>query len=162
MRAQTAVSHTEEYLPELESFSIRLSIASRLDQVRLLRAALSGILAHLRVADEDNDALQLALTEIANNSVEHGYEEATDNDIEVQLTVSGDLVQIELRDSARRFPDEVRHRLTSSPTPIQEPDEQWTMRGHGLQIVSHLVDSIVVDSTDGKNCISMKRHVSVH
>jgi anti-sigma regulatory factor (Ser/Thr protein kinase) len=111
------------------------------------------------VAQNDIYALELAVTEIVNNSVEHGYEEAEDKDIEVAVRVVGEVVTIDLKDSAELFPEEVRLRLMADPEPIEEPDEQWTMRGHGLLIVGHLVDSIVLTYEDGQNCISMKRHV---
>jgi anti-sigma regulatory factor (Ser/Thr protein kinase) len=148
-------------LPNPKGFSIGLYIQSRLDQVRLIRAAMSGVLNHLRVAQDDIYALELAVTEIANNSVEHGYEEAEDKQIEVIIRLSGRVVEIDMKDSAELFPEAVRMRLMADPEPIEEPDEQWTMRGHGLLIVGHLVDSINLTYEMGHNCISMKRRVAL-
>jgi anti-sigma regulatory factor (Ser/Thr protein kinase) len=140
---------------------IALEIGSKLDQVRLVRAALSGVLDHLRVAEADISALELAVTEIVNNAVEHGYEGAEDQQIKVRIEVNGTLVQVVVVDHARPFPEAERFRLVQEVDPIEDPDENWTPRGHGLQIVRHIVDSIVLECRAHENVLTMQKMVAL-
>ncbi len=143
------------------TFSITLRIDSRLEYVRLIRAALSGVLSHLQVEQSDIDSLALAVSEIVNNSIEHGYNGAVDKGIEADIQICGTDVQIDLRDEAPPFPAEQRYRLFGEPQSLEEPSE-WTIRGHGLQIVRQLVDSIEMDYQAGKNCLLLKKKVALH
>ncbi len=151
----------ESALSDRGHFSITLHIESRLDQIRLVRAALSGMLSHLGVVESDIDSLGLAVTEIINNSLEHGYKGAQDKSIEARVQVSGTDVQIDLIDYAPPFPEEHRYRLTDELLPLEDPSEEWPMRGHGLQIVRQIVDSVTLISESGQNCITLKKHVGI-
>ena len=147
-------------LSDLSHFSISLSIASRLDQVQLLRAALSGVLTHLRVSESDIFCLELAVTELTNNTFEHGYKGAEDKHIEVRMQLSSQEVQIELIDSAAPLPEEQRYRLLEAPLSLERPSEDWPARGHGLQLVQHVVNSVEINSELGQNHITVRKNVS--
>jgi anti-sigma regulatory factor (Ser/Thr protein kinase) len=146
-------------LQDQASFSITLSIDSRLDQIRLLRAALSGVLGHLQVAEADIYDLELAVTEVINNSLEHGYHGATDQRVEIRLEVCGSEVQIEAIDHAPPFPEEELYRLEEDAPSLEDATEEWPMRGHGLQIVRQIVDSIDLHSDADGNCFTLRKHV---
>jgi serine/threonine-protein kinase RsbW len=144
---------------EAAKSSITLCIPSRLDQVRLIRAALFGVLGHLQICESDIQSLQLAVSELVNNCFEHGYKGAEDRKIEVTVEVYDSEVQISLVDDAPAFPEEQRSRLEGPPVPFDEPDERWTPRGHGLQIVKQIVDSISLTPLAGGNCITLRKRV---
>lgn len=148
-------------LSDLSHFSICLSIASRLDQVRLLRAALSGVLTHLKVPESDIFCLELAVTELANNTFEHGYKGAEDKHIEVRMQMSSQEVQIDLIDFAAPLPEEQRNRLLEAPLSLEDPNEEWPARGHGLQLVQHVVNSVEINSRLGQNHITLRKNVSL-
>ncbi len=122
--------------------TIAHEIVSRLDQVRLIRAALYGVLDHLQVEEADIIALELAVTEIVNNIVEHGYAGAEDEQIKVRIEVRGPLVQVIITDHGKPFPEQERYRLVQPIDPLEDADEDWSPRGHGLQIVRQIVDSL--------------------
>jgi len=151
--------YREFALRDQASFSITLSIDSRLEQIRLVRAAMSGVLGHLGVVESDIYDLELAVTEVINNSLEHGYRGATDKQIEVRLEVCGADVRIESSDSGPPFPEAERHRLEGELQPLEDPSEDWPMRGHGLQIVRQIVDLIELRSEPGRNCMVLEKHV---
>jgi serine/threonine-protein kinase RsbW len=151
--------YREFALQDQANFSITLSIDSRLEQIRLVRAAMSGVLAHLGVVESDVYDLELAATEIINNSLEHGYQGATDKQVEVHLEVSGAEVRIDLSDSGPPFPEAEMYRLQGEPAPLEDASEDWPMRGHGLQIVRQIVDSIALHSEPGGNRITLLKHV---
>jgi anti-sigma regulatory factor (Ser/Thr protein kinase) len=144
---------------EAAKSSITLCILSRLDQVRLVRAALFGILSHLQICESDIQSLQLAVSELVNNCFEHGYKGAQDRTIEIKVEVCNSDVVISLIDDAPLFPEDQRFRLLGPPVPFDESDEKWTPRGHGLQIVKQIVDSITLTEHAGGNCITLRKHV---
>jgi len=148
-------------LPEEATLTIALEIESRLDQVRLIRAAMSGALSHLGVVEADILALELAVTEIVNNAVEHGYAGADDQPIKVRIQLSGSTVQIEVIDHARPFPEKERHRLMGEVDPLEDADEEWAPRGHGLQIVRQIVDSIALESNETRNILRIRKKVAL-
>jgi len=148
-------------LPDEATLTIALEIESRLDQVRLIRAAMTGALDHLGVIEADVIALELAVTEIVNNAVEHGYAGADDQLIKVRIQLSGSTVQIEVIDHARPFPEEERHRLMGELNSLEDADEDWSPRGHGLQIVRQIVDSIAIESDEGQNVLRICKTVAL-
>lgn len=141
--------------------AISLEIKSRLDQVRLIRAAMAGILDHMRVIEADILSLELAVTEIVNNTVEHGYGGAENEPIKVQIEVHGSVVQVEIIDHARPFPEGERYRLVEDLGPIEEPSEEWSPRGHGLQIVRQIVDSMVLECSPTQNVLTLSKNVAI-
>lgn len=151
----------ESVLHDQTKHSITFCIDSRLDQIRLIRAALSGVLRHLGVVESDVFALELALTEIINNTLEHGYQGAQDKPVEVQVAITGSEVRIVVADNAPPFPEAQRHRLLGAPQPIEDPSEEWPMRGHGLQIVRQIVDSIDLKTEQNRNFMTITKQVGI-
>jgi anti-sigma regulatory factor (Ser/Thr protein kinase) len=142
-------------------FSILLLIPGRLDQIQVVRAALAGVLDHICAEEDDVHSLGLAVTEILNNSIEHGYGNGTTQQIETHFQVCGNDVQIDIVDYAPPFPDEQRHRLAGELVPLELPSEEWETRGHGLQIVRHIVDSVVLESKDGFNRFTLRKRIHI-
>ncbi|MEO6922761.1 MAG: ATP-binding protein [Bryocella sp.] len=141
--------------------TIALEIGSQLDQVRLVRAALTGVLDHLRIAESDIIALELAVTEIVNNAVEHGCDGGGDQSIKVQIEVRGSLVEVVVTDHAKPFPESERYRLMQDFDSAQEPDENWSPRGHGLQIVRQIVDSLSLHCGVQENTLTLQKTVAL-
>jgi len=141
--------------------AISLEIESRLDQVRLIRAAMAGILDHMKVIEADILSLELAVTEIVNNAVEHGYAGAEHEQIKVHIEVHGSTVQVEIIDHARPFPEAERYRIVEKPGQVEDPDEEWSPRGHGLQIVRQIVDSIALECHDTQNVLTLSKNVAI-
>jgi serine/threonine-protein kinase RsbW len=141
--------------------AISLQIQSRLDQVCLIRASVTGILEHLRVVEADILALELAVAEVVNNSVEHGYAGAENEQIRVYLEVTGTSVRIEVIDHAMPFPEELRYRLLEEPSVLEDPDEEWSSRGHGIQIVRQIVDSIAITRAEAQNRLTLNKTVTL-
>jgi serine/threonine-protein kinase RsbW len=143
-----------------DTLTIALEIGSRLDQVRLVRAALCGVLDHLRVCEADILALELAVTEIVNNAVEHGYAGNGQHTVRVKIEVRGAVVLVEVTDRARPFPESERYRL-SREQHIEDADENWTPRGHGLQIVRQIVDSLELERGENENVLTLSKKVEL-
>jgi anti-sigma regulatory factor (Ser/Thr protein kinase) len=151
----------ESVLQDQTNYSISFYIESQLNQISLVRAALSGVLSHLGVVESDIFSLELAVTEIINNTLEHGYGGATDKPIEVEVRVTGADVEIDLSDNAPPFPKDQFYRLVGDPKPLEDPSEEWPTRGHGLQIVRQIVDSIALTSDQNRNHFTIRKHVAL-
>jgi anti-sigma regulatory factor (Ser/Thr protein kinase) len=139
---------------------ITFEIESRLEQVRLIRAALTGVLDHLRVTEPDIMSLELAVTEVANNSIEHGYEGRDNETVKVKIEVRGKLVQVAVIDNAPEFPDAEKFRLADDAPEAQDAAyDEWPVRGRGLQIVKQIVDSIQMKFEDSQNIVTLSKKV---
>jgi len=141
--------------------AITFEIQSRLDQVRLIRAAMSGVLGHLTVVEADIQALELAVTEVVNNCVEHCYGGSEDGQIKVQINFHDSEVQVDVIDHAPPFPEEQRFRLLEEAIEMEEPTDEWSLRGHGLQIVRQIVDSIALKCDDAQNILTLSKNVAL-
>lgn len=151
----------ESVLQTQDKYSITFCIDSQLNQIGLIRAALSGVLNHLGVAESDVFSLELAVTEIITNTLEHGYKGATDKSVEVCLKIIDREVRIELTDNAPAFPADQLYRINEARHPIEDATEDWPMRGHGLQIVRQIVDSIELRTEENRNHMTITKHVSL-
>ncbi len=145
-----------------DEFSLTIGIKSRLNQIRLVRAALAGVMSHLEIAESDIHSLGLAVTEIINNSMEHGYRGDEENQIEVRVHIRDLEVQVDVIDHAPPFPEEELYRLTEDLKLTEDPSEEWTMRGRGLQIVRRIVDSITLLTEKDHNCMRLRKTVGMH
>jgi anti-sigma regulatory factor (Ser/Thr protein kinase) len=141
--------------------TVTVQIPSRLDHVRLVRAALWSVLEHWRVVEADILALELAVTEIVNNSIEHGYAGEPDGQVKIDIQISGMDVRISVIDHAQAFPDDQRYRISDGPAELQDPDDEWPLRGHGIQIVHQIVDSMEMSSDASGNTVSLVKRVTV-
>jgi anti-sigma regulatory factor (Ser/Thr protein kinase) len=140
---------------------IMFEIESRLDQVRLVRAALTGVLDHLRVTEPDILSLELAVTEVVNNCVEHGYGGVETERVRVKMEVRGKLVQVDVIDNAPAFPEEERRRLTEPVQEEPEFDGDWPVRGRGIEIVKQIVDSIALKCENSQNTMTLCKNVVI-
>jgi serine/threonine-protein kinase RsbW len=148
-------------LQDQAKHSITLSIESDLEQISLVRAALAGVLNHFGVIESDIFSIQLAVSEVINNILEHGYKGVIGGTVEVRFQIAGTDVQIEVHDNAKPFPIEQIYRLTGEPVPLEDPNEDWPTRGHGIQIVRQIVDSIDLQSDERGNRLTLVKRISL-
>ena len=143
----------------LVNYSIVFSIASSFDQLALVRSAMFGVLQHLTVVTEDIYDLQLAVSEILTNSMEHGHGCLSDQKVEVTLTMHGQTIEVDVVDSAPAFPVAELYRINGELEPLVEASEDWPARGHGLQIARHVIDSLRLSSEGHGNHFTLTKCV---
>ena len=141
--------------------TVRLSVESKLDQVWMVRASLAGILNDLKVPSGEVFLIQLAVSEIVSNAIEHGYAGSPGHQVDVAVQITGPEVSVDVTDDAPAFPgNEMLARLQDHESQ-GEPDDTWPARGHGLQIASRVVDSLRFSRTGDRNCVTLIKHLSV-
>ena len=127
---------------EVADFQIRMSIASRLDQVWQVRVAIAAILREMQVADLDCLHVQLAVAEAINNIVEHGYGESGDGRIDIAAVTEQDKLRIEIMDDAPPLPLERLKHLLREPLPEPSDTAPLLSSGRGLPIMRSTMDSV--------------------
>ncbi len=117
-------------------YDIRLSIDSRLEQVRVLSGALRGIGKELALSESEIGQLELMMVEAVNNVIEHAYEFKTGNDVRVRLAYSPTEVHLIISDCGKAIPDMVQAQAGEMPDPESLPEGGW-----GLGLIHALADS---------------------
>ena len=140
-------------------YSFTLGVSTRLDHIKLIRGALSGALSNLGVLESSIFAIELAVSELLTNSIEHGYCGDTQGQIEIRFELYERQITIELWDSAPPFTAEMQFRFSGPISALPDPTEEWPPRGHGIQIVRQIVDSIAMSRELDRNCIKVTKVV---
>lgn len=133
---------------------IHLSIASRLELVRLLGLAVRGICQGLPFSGEDVDALELAVCEAANNSIKHAYKGRPDGTVRVTMVVDDTGLVICVQD--RGAPLEDTTKLANdlvAPRSVNDLPEG----GMGLFLIRKAVDSVGYKAGDRDNVLVLRK-----
>jgi serine/threonine-protein kinase RsbW len=134
-------------------YDIRLSIDSRLEQVRVLSGALRGIGKELALSESEIGQLELMMVEAVNNVIEHAYELQAGNDVHVRFEQRGNTVYLIISDRGKPIPAEVQEEIGEMPDPLALPDGGW-----GLALIHALADSIrYVCSPEGNHLYVIKQ-----
>jgi sigma-B regulation protein RsbU (phosphoserine phosphatase) len=144
----------------IDRLNVAIGIESRLEKVPLARGVLGCILRELGVPESDTILLQLAVTELVNNSIEHGYKSEPGKKIEIFLTPGEQEILIEVADDAPAMPLYQMNqllKLEESEGDAEEVDDQWSARGHGLLIVRRAVDSVEFGRVNGRNLVTLRK-----
>jgi serine/threonine-protein kinase RsbW len=123
---------------------VRLSFPAKPDYLLLARLALSGVVRHLRLEEEQLADLKLAVTEACGNAVRHAYDDG-DGPVGVAFVVSDDRLVMIVEDQG----DGIREDVV--------PDEPATApleSGMGMNIIRTIVDELDVEpGADGKGTV---------
>ena len=117
--------------------NIRLSIDSRLEQVRVLSGALRGIGQELSLSEEQLGQLELMMVEAVNNVIEHAYQMQHGNDVQVRVEYSPQEVHLVISDQGHAMPDALHTETREMPNPEDLPEGGW-----GMGLIHLLADSI--------------------
>jgi len=134
--------------------SFRIVIPGDHRYVKTARRFVMSVCRLAGVGDDDRNSLGLALTEILNNSIDHGVADET-SPIDVEFDIEAGQIRMLVRESGRgswEGPDMDRvERETRTPCP---DDTQF--RGRGLLLVCSLMDEMRVRSSgDGATVVEV-------
>jgi anti-sigma regulatory factor (Ser/Thr protein kinase) len=128
----------------------------------MVRASLAGILNDLKVPSNEVFLLQLAVSEIVSNAIEHGYAGVPGHQVDVLVQITGPEISVDVTDDAPAFPGSELLTRLQEQEPDAMPDDTWPTRGHGLQIAKQIVDSLSFSRRGERNCITLVKQVSVN
>ncbi|HZF09394.1 MAG TPA: ATP-binding protein [Thermoanaerobaculia bacterium] len=141
---------------DLPTREVELSIDSRLENVALLGAALSGIAAGLGFGESERYHLELCLVEAASNSVRHAYGGEPGHPVRLRIMV--DAERIEMRIADRGLPVPPEHRTSPELVEVDPSDlSRLGEGGRGMFLMHTLMDEITFGVEDGWNVLSLTK-----
>jgi serine phosphatase RsbU (regulator of sigma subunit)/anti-sigma regulatory factor (Ser/Thr protein kinase)/ABC-type transporter Mla MlaB component len=115
---------------------LHLELPGGLDSVTAARRRLGEWFDRLDLAQDDRDALQLAVVEAVTNAVEHAYPPDRRGPVQVDAALCDDgHLECRVTDHGEWKP----------------PDLALAYRGHGLMVAGHMVDDLVVSHPPGQS-----------
>lgn len=139
---------------QYQEYNIRLSIDSRLEQVRVLSGALRGIGQELSLSAEQLGQLELMMVEAVNNVIEHAYQMQGGNDVHVRVEYSPQEVHLVISDRGHTMPDELHSTARDMPNPEDLPEGGW-----GMGLIHLLADSIRYSSDAKGNHLHVSKQL---
>jgi len=122
---------------------ISISLTANLQLVRPLRHFLTALCTLAKYSEEERDTLALVVTEVLNNSIEHGCSEPAD-EVKLSFVVQPECFQLEVSDAGRggpKFAETALERANVMPG-LEEP------RGRGLYLIRSYMDVMEVTFTE--------------
>jgi anti-sigma regulatory factor (Ser/Thr protein kinase)/anti-anti-sigma regulatory factor len=115
--------------------ALHLELPSRRLSLTAARDAFTGWLGRLDAADDDADALHLAMVEMFTNAIEHAYPRDEPGPIEFDASLGNDgTVECRVSDQG----------IWRRPGPADPGNPGGADRGHGLMVAGQVVDSLLV------------------
>ena len=133
--------------------SIRLSIDSCLEDVRLLGLAVRGLFRFNAVDDGMADSIELAIVEASNNAVIHAYGREQGHRVEVEIDITAAEVTIRVIDTGRLMGCWPPPDLEYDPKEVRALPEG----GYGLFLIRQLMDTMTYESRKGRNVLEMRK-----
>ena len=141
----------------MADFEFKMSISSQLDQVWLVRAAIASILEELDFAETDVLHVQLALAEVINNCIEHGYVKQQCGCIDVWARLSENTLGVEIFDDGEPLPLRRVTELLQEPIVPPTADLPLPSSGRGLQIIRSTMDSVLFSRQGTRNKVALRK-----
>lgn len=135
--------------------AVTLAIASALDDVFLVGAAVHGIAVEAGLDEWRAGQVELAVVEGVNNAIEHAYAGRPDQRVEVRVGVSTGRLTIEIADRGVAMAWDAAYaaavaRLTADPL---------ADGGRGLLIIREVMDEVGYRSDAGRNVLRLTKWI---
>lgn len=135
--------------------SIELWIDSRLDNLDLLGAAVSGVVSSLGFDDTERYHVELCVIEAVSNSIRHAYHCVAGHPVRLRVVVHAQRIEISIADRGTPIPEERRAppRLEVDPADLDAVSEG----GRGIFLMHALMDEVTFGSEDGWSYVTLSK-----
>ena len=119
--------------------TIRLTIGSRLEQLSMVHALISGLARQYELDDETENALLIAVIEAGTNAIQHGNVFADDKSVSFDFTVHPQDIVIRVDDFGKGF----------DPGKVLNPTDEAQLlnpHGRGLYLMRSLMDEVTFET----------------
>jgi serine/threonine-protein kinase RsbW len=132
---------------------VHLSIASRFENIELVKIVLTDLLESLGVAEADRQWVELATREAVANAIKHGNQQDPDKKVEIGVAVDEGMLTISVADQGRGFdPGAVRDPLA--------PENRFARDGRGIFYMRKFMDSVDYEFRPaGGTVLTMKKRL---
>jgi serine/threonine-protein kinase RsbW len=140
-------------MSEAPEFTIR--IASRLEDIGRLAAAVEAFGAEHQIPDPVVFAFNLALDEVVTNVISYAFTDVQEHPIDIHLQVTDGIMQAEVIDSGQPF------NPMDAPAPdLDAPIEERRIGGLGIHIVREMMDSLEYRREGGRNILVLTKRAT--
>jgi serine/threonine-protein kinase RsbW len=140
-------------MSEAPQFTIR--IASRLEDIGRLAAAVEAFGAEHQIPDPVVFAFNLALDEVVTNVISYAFTDVQEHPIDIHLQVTDGIMQAEVIDSGQPF------NPMDAPAPdLDAPIEERRIGGLGIHIVREMMDSLEYRREGGRNILVLTKRAT--
>lgn len=138
------------------SASVQICFESRLEHIGLAGTAINAMCQARGADTETAGAVELALVEVATNTVEHAYHGVEHGLVRIRVRFANGKVDVEVSDAGDALPLE---RLAMAELPPIDPDAIDTLPegGFGLALVCMIADSVEASTEEGWNFFRFSR-----
>ncbi len=133
------------------SAALSLRIATRLDELPRLDAAVEDFAQKQAWPPDLVFQVKLVLEELGVNIVNHGHDDGARHEIEIEIASAADALTIEIADDGRPFDP-----LTEAPEPdLESALEDRPIGGLGVHLVRTMMDEARYRREEGKNRLTL-------
>ncbi len=134
-----------------EALCHRFTKRAELAYLPLFRNFVLEVCLLLKMEKKTAEALQLAIDEVCSNVIIHGYKDLEAGEITLSVKQEENEIEVRVEDSGNPF----------DPTKIALPNlseniDERKVGGLVLFLVKEMVDELIYESKDGRNCLSLK------
>jgi serine/threonine-protein kinase RsbW len=134
---------------------IKLTIESKLENVRLIGGAVRGIASALSIDEISSYHIELCIVEAVTNATKHAYSFEAGHSVEVTVLLFPNRITFQVCDQGKSL-DSVKVRpLEFDPRKIESVPEN----GMGLFIMHSLMDEVSYKTENGLNILTMSKRL---
>jgi serine/threonine-protein kinase RsbW len=132
---------------------VHLSIASRFENIELVKVVLDDVLESLGVADDDRHWVELSVREAVANAIKHGNQQDPEKKVEVGVGLNEGELVISVADHGHGFdPQRVRDPLA--------PENRFARDGRGIFYMRKFMDAVDYSfRPDGGTVLTMRKRL---
>lgn len=136
-----------------------LRIESQLSNVVLVGTAIDGICRYAGMDETTAYQVRLCATEALNNAIEHAYQLATMQPVEVEISLTSGAIRIEIVDCGKPIPPDALDAACDWSLASDEIESLPT-RGMGLFLIHTIMDSVEYRKDGSANRLMMTKTIA--
>lgn len=133
----------------------RLTTPAHVDQLESISRFIEECANSAKFNDRDNYACQLAVSEVCENVIKHGYGEENEGTIDLNVLADVGEMTVEIFDTAPAFNPTL---LSESPT--NNTNDDPPVGGLGLRIIYRVMDTVEYSRRGEQNCLRLVKHTT--
>ena len=134
--------------------AIDIQLANDLREIARVAAHIDDFCSEREVPAETAYAVNLAIDELLNNTIGHGYDDDEPRRIAVLVRLEGETLVVMVVDDARTF-DPTQAREPQAEPSLEEPD----LGGLGLLLVNRMMDGVAWQRRAGCNVTTLTKTI---
>ena len=134
---------------------VEISMSTDVQEIASLAARIDEFCESRGIGPMIANAVNVSLDELLTNTIDYGYDDEGLHQIGIVLSRQADKLVVEIDDDSRAFDP------SGSPPEVDldAPLEDRPIGGLGLFLVHELMDSVDYRRTDGRNVVTLKKHL---